>query len=74
MILINSLIVVFLNRFISFTSGAILAVLILLTVYDEDVLNVEHMLTLMTGLGVIIGICRSLIPDEVEKKLFFFLF
>jgi len=72
LILINSLIVVFFNRFISFTSGAILAVLILLTVYDEDVLNVEHMLTLMTGLGVILGICRSLIPDEVEKKIVFF--
>lgn len=53
-------------RFLSFTTGAILAVLISLTVYDEDVLNVEHMLTVMTGLGVLIGICRSLIPDEVR--------
>ncbi|CAF3419510.1 unnamed protein product [Rotaria sp. Silwood1] len=51
-------------KFVSFTAGAILAVLILLTIYDEDVLNVEHMLTLMTGLGVVLGICRSLIPDE----------
>ncbi|CAF0843587.1 unnamed protein product [Adineta ricciae] len=51
-------------KFISFTTGAILAVLILLTVYDEDVLNVEHMLTTMTSLGVVIGVCRSLIPDE----------
>ncbi|CAF0832259.1 unnamed protein product [Adineta steineri] len=51
-------------KFVSFTSGAILAVLIILTIYDEDVLNVEHMLTLMTGLGVVLGICRSLIPDE----------
>jgi len=58
----------FLNRFISFASGAILAVLIILTVYDEDVLNVDHMLTLMTSLGVILGICRSLIPDEVGRK------
>ena len=55
-------------RFISFTTGAILAVLILLTVYDEDVLNVEHMLTTMTSLGVVIGVCRSLIPDEVNKR------
>ncbi len=57
----------FFFRFISFTSGAILAVLILLTIYDEDVLNVEHMLTLMTCLGVVLGICRSLIPDEVIR-------
>ncbi len=42
--------------------------LILLTIYDEDVLNVEHMLTLMTGLGVVLGICRSLIPDEVKRR------
>jgi hypothetical protein len=26
------------------------------------------MLTLMTGLGVVLGICRSLIPDEVKIK------
>jgi autophagy-related protein 9 len=53
---------------ISFTAGAILAVLIILTVYDEDVLNVDHMLTTMTSLGVVLGICRSLIPDEVRKR------
>jgi autophagy-related protein 9 len=58
----------FIFRFISFAAGAILAVLILLTVYDEDVLNVEHMLTTITSLGVVVGICRSLIPDEVRKK------
>jgi len=64
----------FFFRFVSFTSGAILAVLVLLTIYDEDVLNVEHMLALMTGLGVVLGVCRSLIPDEVEIKAknFFF--
>jgi hypothetical protein len=61
-------------RFVSFASGAILAVLIILTIYDEDVLNVEHMLTTMTSLGVILGICRSLIPDEVRKKNFLFVF
>ncbi|CAF3238887.1 unnamed protein product [Rotaria socialis] len=51
-------------KFVSFAAGAILAVLILLTIYDEDVLKVDHMLTLMTGLGVVLGVCRSLIPDE----------
>ena len=52
----------------SFTAGAIFAVLIVLTIVDEDVLNVEHMLTLMTGLGVLLGVCRSLIPDEVKPS------
>ena len=50
----------------SFTVGAILAVLVILTVYDEDVLGVEHMLTVMTSLGVVLGVCRSIIPDEVR--------
>jgi autophagy-related protein 9 len=59
----------FFFRFISFATGAILAVLILLTVYDEDVLNVEHMLTTITTLGVVVGVCRSLIPDEVNDPL-----
>jgi len=69
----SSIIYLFFYRFVSFASGAILAVLILLTIYDEDVLKVEHMLTLMTGLGVVLGICRSLIPDDVKTKFFFFL-
>lgn len=36
----------------------------LLTVYDEDVLQVEHVLTLITILTVIAVAARSLIPDE----------
>ena len=43
--------------------------LVLLTVYDEDVLNVEHMLTTITSLGVVLGICRSMIPDEVSVEV-----
>ena len=43
-----------------------MAVCIVLTVFDEDVLKVEHMLTLITSLGVVLGVCRSLIPEEVK--------
>eukprot|EP00064_Thunnus_orientalis_P017556 superscaffoldBa00003767_g17640 len=55
---------------IAFFSGSVLAVLIALTVYDEDVLTVQHILTLITVLGVVITITRwvfrdrSFIPDE----------
>jgi len=42
-----------------------LAVLVILTVIDEDVLAVQHVLGLMTGLGIIITVCRACIPDEV---------
>ena len=40
-----------LARFVCFVAGSVLAVLIVLTVWDEDVLNVEHILTIMTVLG-----------------------
>lgn len=51
-------------RFVGFMCGAILAVLILLTVYDEDVLSTEHVLTIMTVLGGSVAVCRSVIPNE----------
>jgi autophagy-related protein 9 len=51
-------------KFMLLAFGAVFAVLVLLTVYDEDVLNVEHVLTLITASGALAGIARSLIPDE----------
>ncbi|KAM9323279.1 autophagy-related protein 9B isoform 1-T2 [Pholidichthys leucotaenia] len=49
---------------VTFFAGSVLAVLIVLTVYDEDVLTVQHILTMITVLGVTITIARSFIPDE----------
>ncbi|CAH0558028.1 unnamed protein product [Brassicogethes aeneus] len=49
---------------VSFISGSIMAVFIVLTLYDEDVLSVEHVITLISGLGVIVAICRAMQPDE----------
>ncbi|KAK4879577.1 hypothetical protein RN001_007723 [Aquatica leii] len=49
---------------LAFIFGAILAVLLVLTVYDEDVLAVEHILTTITVLGAGLAVCRALIPDE----------
>lgn len=43
---------------LAFFSGSILAVLIALTVYDEDVLTVQHILTAITVLGIVVTICR----------------
>ncbi|XP_006763428.1 PREDICTED: autophagy-related protein 9A isoform X2 [Myotis davidii] len=48
----------------AFFAGSILAVLIALTIYDEDVLAVEHVLTTVTLLGVTVTVCRSFIPDQ----------
>jgi len=50
----------------AFFTGSILAVLIILTVIDEDVLSVEHVLALMTILGLVMTVCRVLIPNEVR--------
>ena len=52
-------------RQIAFYAGSILAVLIILTVFDEDVLNVEHVIPTMAVLGVVIAVCRACIPNEV---------
>jgi len=61
----NYLLIV-LAEHLSYMFGAILAVLICLTVYDEDVLKVEHALTVMGILTAVVGILRGLIPKEEE--------
>lgn len=51
-------------KFVAFTCGAVFAVLVILTLYDEDVLQVEHVLTIISLTGASAGIARTLIPDE----------
>lgn len=41
-----------------FICGGVLSVFILLTIYDEDVVQVEHVLTIMTVLTGIVVISR----------------
>ncbi|XP_054977980.1 autophagy-related protein 9B [Sorex araneus] len=53
-----------LARQLVFFAGALFAALLVLTVYDEDVLAVEHVLTAMTALGVTVTVARSFVPDE----------
>lgn len=47
-----------LARQLVFFAGALFAALLVLTVYDEDVLAVEHVLTAMTALGVTATVAR----------------
>ncbi|XP_045458168.1 autophagy-related protein 9A [Melitaea cinxia] len=47
-----------------FISASVLGVLVVLSVYDEDVLLVEHVLTIITILGCVIAGARSLIGEE----------
>ncbi len=51
-------------RFFAFMAGSVVAVFVALSVWDEDVLNVEHVLTIITVMGSIIAVCRVFLPDE----------
>ncbi len=43
---------------VSFVAGSLLAALMALTVWDEDVLGVEHLLLVMTALGAVVAVSR----------------
>lgn len=45
-------------RNIAFLAASVLGVLIALSVYDESVLNVDHMITLITILGIVVAATR----------------
>lgn len=62
----QSYLLIILAEHLSYIFGAILAVLIALTIYDEDVLKIEHALTVMGLLTAIVGILRGLIPSDEE--------
>ncbi|XP_026730706.1 autophagy-related protein 9A, partial [Trichoplusia ni] len=47
-----------------FLSASVLGVLVVLSVYDEDVLTVEHVLSIITILGCILAGARALIGEE----------
>ncbi|XP_037038233.1 autophagy-related protein 9A isoform X2 [Bradysia coprophila] len=49
---------------IIFMGGGPLAILMLLAIYDEDVVQVERVLMLMTLLGISVIFARIFIPDE----------
>ncbi|RZF35752.1 hypothetical protein LSTR_LSTR012050 [Laodelphax striatellus] len=51
-------------RNLLFVGGSIAAVLIFLTVYDEDVLNVEYVFTIISVMIAVLAVLRNLIPDE----------
>lgn len=46
------------RRNIIFVGGGPLAILMLLAIYDEDVVQVEHVLMLMSILGAIVVLAR----------------
>ena len=57
-------------KFISFLTSAILGVFIILSIVDDDFLRIEHVLSSITLLTLVLGITLSMIPDE-NYGLFF---
>lgn len=51
-------------KHIVFLSASVLGVLIMLTIYDESVLTVEHVLTIITVLGCIVAGARALMAED----------
>lgn len=60
----SSPLVTVLARFGVFMFGALAAFILVLTIIDEDVIQVEHVLTIMTVCFAISFACASLLPDE----------
>ncbi|CCD74231.2 Autophagy-related protein 9 [Caenorhabditis elegans] len=49
---------------ITFIAAAVFGVLTILSAWDEDVLQVEHVITVLTICGIVVLVCRGMIPDE----------
>jgi autophagy-related protein 9 len=58
-------------RFITFMAASVLAAFVLLSVWDEDVLNVEHVLTIITVLGGIVAAGKVFIPGKTSHGALF---
>lgn len=53
-----------LAQHIVFICGSLFTIIVILTLIDESFLSIEHLLPVMTFLGVALPICRGFIPDE----------
>jgi autophagy-related protein 9 len=55
-------------RHVRFVTGSTFAVLLLLTVYDEDVIQVVHLLTIITALWLVWVSAGGLIPPDIPPR------
>ena len=60
------------EKFVSFLTSAILGVFIILGIVDDDFLRIEHVLSTITLLTLVLGITLSMIPDENYGKFVIF--
>ena len=52
-------------RHVAFVAGGLFAVLVTLTVIQEQLLSAPHMLVAIGALGLVATVCRLLLPEEV---------
>lgn len=57
-----------LARHVRFVAGSTFAVLLLLTIYDEDVIQVVHLITIVTALWLIWSSASGFIPPEIPLR------
>lgn len=57
-----------LARHMRFITGSTFAILLLLTVYDEDVIQVVHLLTIVTGLWLLWSTAGGFIPPDIPPR------
>lgn len=55
-------------RHVRFVAGSTFAVLLLLTIYDEDVIQVVHLLTIITALWLIWSSAGGFIPPDIPQR------
>lgn len=60
----NSPLISVIAEHVTFICGSLFVVLVVFSLIDDNTLAIEHLLPVMTFLGIAIPICRGLIPDE----------
>lgn len=55
-------------RCIKFVAGSTFAIILLLTIYDEDVIQVVHLLTFITGLWLVWSTASGFIPPDIPPR------
>ena len=53
-------------RHVAFVTGGLFAVLVTLTIIQEQLLTAPHMLVAIGALGLVATLCRMLLPEDVS--------
>ena len=57
---------IIIHRNVGFFAGAVLLVLVILTLINEELLFADNVPLAITVLGITVSVCRAMIPDAVN--------